>query len=451
MGRSAQLSGREQGRARIEEKEEVAAGDYVCLGCGGVVSRLRQVFHDKYYCDAAPSSNSDDEDASGNSNSDDDHTPALPPSVLTSAATAEAAAAAATAATAVAVAPTAAAAAEGGWIHSISPSVSLAGLAKPQPGQPDLPPLSFEQQSLFGELSTGGALWTAELLLGEWCLREFATTVQREQEQEGKKPLSPPPGIPARNRPFRILEVGCGVAPAAGLACLCAGASVLFTDLEALLSYTERNVRRNYGAVVAARAASCNANSSHGITTGSSVEISRSNCDILPLDWADSLPNSEGGGSGSRSGGINDDDDDTGGFSGPLPPRVVALAPFDFIIVADCVWRTSLHKMLAHTLARLLRQGVTPLGRHAEEGSSSKETKTNAAPFARSPAVVPRCILALEVRSVSGELAFFDGALAEVGLRWRDCPAIDDLVHDMAYLGPMPHGTLRVLEVYFEE
>ena len=53
--------------------------------------------------------------------------------------------------------------------------------------------LSFQQQSIFGSINTGGALWHSELVLAEYCAREDFS------------PCS------------RVLELGCGVAPCAGL------------------------------------------------------------------------------------------------------------------------------------------------------------------------------------------------------------------------------------------
>ena len=37
----------------------------------------------------------------------------------------------------------------------------------------------------------------------------------------------------------RVVELGCGVAPAAGMACLARGCDVLFTDLANVLPYVE--------------------------------------------------------------------------------------------------------------------------------------------------------------------------------------------------------------------
>ena len=322
-----------------------------------------------------------------------------------------------------AVPPTASEVHQGGWLHSLSPPVFFAGLATSSisSGGPP-PPLQFELQSVFGDCSTGAALWTAELLLGEWCLRELSRSRGHEGANKlpGRLPLSSAPA-PA---PARVLELGCGVAPAAGLACLCAGADVVLSDLAELTSFTERNVRRNYAAVVAARG----------------TEISRTNCDILVLDWADSLPSEK-----------EEDDAEKGGegnarsspcFRGPLPPRVVAQGPFDLIIIADCVFRVSLHDMLAHTISRLLRQQPQQPQQPHQQTTSRKGAEAGARRRR------PRCINAREVRSTKDERAFYDGALARAGLSWRECPEVDELLKSATYLDDQPHGTMRIVEIF---
>ena len=90
--------------------------------------------------------------------------------------------------------------------------------------------LRFEQQSVFGSVrfmhsphlmhlvprqspsplsrgraggrqaSTGGALWRAELMLAEWCVRELSAKAGGQRPGGG---------------PLRVLELGCGAAPAA--------------------------------------------------------------------------------------------------------------------------------------------------------------------------------------------------------------------------------------------
>ena len=150
-----------------------------------------------------------------------------------------------------------------------------------------LPSSSFVFQSIFGETSTGGALWGSSLLLGEFCTRfiqaerekkkakkakkaktetetETENTVaaggifqfQGEMQSEGEGEMQlgemglprdtqkQPQGGGARfnrllpqRRPLRVLELGCGVAPAAGMACLGVGCDVLFTDLPQVLYF----------------------------------------------------------------------------------------------------------------------------------------------------------------------------------------------------------------------
>lgn len=116
--------------------------------------------------------------------------------------------------------------------------------------------LQFEQQSVFGDTSTGGALWRAELLLAEWCIREL----------KGKPPAT-------ALAPRRVLELGCGVAPAAGLACVALGCDVVLTDLGKVLPLLEANLRLNAMALAAARA-SCYAS-----------PLSRASCDTAEVTY----------------------------------------------------------------------------------------------------------------------------------------------------------------------
>jgi hypothetical protein len=61
------------------------------------------------------------------------------------------------------------------------------------------------------------------LLLAEWCCKELSS---RARGAGG----------------LRVLELGCGAAPAAGLACIAIGCSVLMTDLPPVLEHTVRDL-----------------------------------------------------------------------------------------------------------------------------------------------------------------------------------------------------------------
>jgi hypothetical protein len=107
-------------------------------------------------------------------------------------------------------------------------------------------PLRFEQRSVFDHgSSTAGALWRAELLLAEWCAAEVLAGTRggaagARQGSGGGSPL-------------RVLELGCGAAPAAGLACVAMGCDVLLTDLAAVLPLVEANLQLNAAALAEAR------------------------------------------------------------------------------------------------------------------------------------------------------------------------------------------------------
>lgn len=160
--------------------------------------------------------------------------------------------------------------------------------------------LKFEQQSIFGEVGTGGGVWHSELIMAEMCVRELHKFVKRTI------------------RPLRVLELGCGVAPAAGLVSLALGCDVLLTDMGHILPHVEANIRLNHSSVVQIR-------EERGIP--SNGLISRISCDTESLL-----------------------------FGTPLPPRVLAMCPFDLVICSDCVFRSELHDPLASTLQQLLMQ-----------------------------------------------------------------------------------------------
>lgn len=169
--------------------------------------------------------------------------------------------------------------------------------------------LSFAEQSVFGDFGTGGGLWHCELVMAELCLERLAR--QRQSSQSG---------------PTQVIELGCGVAPAAGLACLSAGCDVLFTDVEAILPLTEDNIRRNCPPIVQSRQ-----RPRDGLQPCCAA-LTRRSCDTCPL-W----------------------------FGRDLPSRVLEVcgAAADLLVVcSDCVYRPELHAPLAQTLFQLLSEGV---------------------------------------------------------------------------------------------
>ena len=95
---------------------------------------------------------------------------------------------------------------------------------------------------------------------------------------------------------MRVLELGCGVAPAAGLACVALGCDVVLTDLAKVLPLLEANLRLNAPALTAARRAA------------GAAPLSRGSCDTLPF-----------------------------AFAAALPPRLAALAPWDMVLCSDCL------------------------------------------------------------------------------------------------------------------
>ena len=210
--------------------------------------------------------------------------------------------------------------------------------------------LAFQQQSIFGELSTGGAIWRSELVLAEWC----AATI--------------PHISVVRERPPLVLELGCGVAPAAGLQSLALGASVVFTDLSSVLPFAEANVRLNCGAVNDARRARDRG------------DVSRSCCDTAELRFG----------------------------SCALPDRVVALAAaqrgIDVVIVSDCLFKAALHAPLAQSL-----RAVLDCDARARKGPGA-----------------PACVVAFRLRD-DADLRFFDVALPSVGLAAEPLSDIDRL------------------------
>ena len=272
----------------------------MCAACGGVVSAHRLVNHETYWCSAldAHGSESGHECSSAHGeqmqrvrgraiigdvrsetyeheSEDAEPTPEPAPELALGRQSGE---------------PTATRVAGWGSKLQSMATVSLLGLPLT---------LRFEQQSVFGETSTGGALWRAELLLAEWCIREL------------------------RGSPGWVIELGCGVAPAAGLACAALGCDVVFTDLLKVLPLTEANLRLNVNAVSQARA------------DVSATPLSRLSCDTVAFE-----------------------------FSATLPPRLDALvqqAPGrpGMILCSDCLVWLSLHDPLALAIRSILESAAT--------------------------------------------------------------------------------------------
>ncbi len=248
---------------------------FTCPACGGCFAVARRAAHDSLWCPAL----------------DDDHDQGDSPTAAAIAAnppphTSPPPAAALAAPSLLAVAATSASCA--GTVEALIQSTADVLPA----------PLRFQQQSIFGALSTGGALWPSELVLAEWV------GIHLRGPNDGRATSSPPP-------PRRVIELGCGVAPAAGLCALALGCDVLFSDMPPVLPFVEANIRLNHGAVSDARG---------------QAHLARSTCDTVSLTF--------------------------GGDA--LPERAAAMAPFGTILVSDCIFRVDLHDILAATLARLL-------------------------------------------------------------------------------------------------
>jgi predicted nicotinamide N-methyase len=244
---------------------------YQCSNCGEVLLIARQEAHNKYWCEYADSDNVSEASEENASNM---NTPSAP-------------------------------------VASTSQQELLS--AERADGAVDLQlarlpvPLRFNVQHVFGSNCTGGGLWHSELVLAEWCVQEICL----------RSPL-------ASERMPRVLELGCGACPVAGVAALALGCDVLFTDLKPLLPLVETNIRLNSPVVVAARETIDCARISPDYCTS----LSRRCCDTEELV-----------------------------FGAGLPSRTLSMAPFDFILCSDCVFRTDMHVALATTLRAVLEVG----------------------------------------------------------------------------------------------
>ena len=160
----------------------------------------------------------------------------------------------------------------------------------------------------------------------------------------------------------RSVELGCGVAPAAGMTCLALGAAVYFTDLAEVLPFVEANVRLNGDRISTLRARAGHA------------PLSRSSCDTEAYRFG-----RQSAASASQS-------------------RLASLARaprgFDLILASDCIFRSDLHTPLAQTLRQLFDYDAA--------GRGSR------------PISQVRCIVAFRYREAA-DLEFFTDALPRRG------------------------------------
>lgn len=166
--------------------------------------------------------------------------------------------------------------------------------------------LDFMTSNIFGALDTGGALWPAEVLLAEIVAAFFKPTID------------------SRVRP-RVLELGCGSCPAAGLTAQALGYDVVLTDVPHVLAAAQQNAVMNRAAIEKASA---------GVGAG-----------ILDGDKL---------------------------FWGEAIPDVVKMwRPYDLILSADCIFREEFHRPLALTFATLLSTNSNVLWSSSSSSSSS--------------------------------------------------------------------------------
>ena len=225
--------------------------------------------------------------------------------------------------------------------------------------------LKFEQQSVFSDLGTGGGVWHSELVLAEKCvsdLGEWCTT---------------------SSKPPRVLELGCGVAPVAGLVCLAIGCDVLMTDMEIVIGHIEANIRLNHEAIVNSR--QLRGRSLNGV-------LSRSSCDTEALL-----------------------------FGIPLTDRVFSRGPYDLVMCSDCLFRTELHDPLGHTLRELLEQN--------RDVGNSETIRT------------PRCIVSFFNREAH-YMEFIDRTCPLFGLKASRCKDVQTLYRDVPWCTNMDSALL---------
>ena len=257
--------------------------------------------------------------------------------------------------------------------------------------------MQYEQSSVFGPMSTGGVLWSAELLLagthppvppGPCTNPRVWTDVDRlidrwrsEEPQVPQQSLLVPEwfakNVGASSRRVddgqpTVLELGCGGIPASGMCALALGWSVIFTDLPVVFPSTKKNVALNTAEILRLR-------------EQRECELSPTACDVLELDW-----------------------------TAALPERIAALSPFHVVLCSDCIYRLELHAPLAQVLAKLLG-----LGDHRFDGSGCM------------------IVVAYQHRVPHEEALFFTKALPAAGLQAEDLP-FQDVCDAMAW----PSGML---------
>uniref|UniRef100_A0A7S1NIU1 C2HC zinc finger plants domain-containing protein n=1 Tax=Eutreptiella gymnastica TaxID=73025 RepID=A0A7S1NIU1_9EUGL len=243
--------------------EEAQEGE--CKACGGVINLRRKHIHDQFWC---PSRSRDTDTVEEEDESKEDSGGASSAHIR-----------------AACMQPT---------FHNII-TVNLGSM-----------PLSFrlEQQDIFGPLSTGGALWAGELVLAEWLVLEL-------EHLRGKR---------SQDWPLKVVELGCGSCPVAGMVAAALGCrEVVLTDLREVLPAVRHNVGLNRSALVEAATQSFR-------TLG--------HMRVEELSW----------GAHACLGGGSDTD-----------------TPLDLVICSDCVFRKDLHPLLADTLLSLLLPGSAAL------------------------------------------------------------------------------------------
>jgi len=247
--------------------------------------------------------------------------------------------------------------------------------------------LTFNVQHVFGSNCTGGGLWHSELVLAEWCARVI----------RGQLTSSAPVHIP------RVLELGCGACPVAGIAALSLGCDVLFTDLKSLLPSVEANIRLNGPAVVAAReqAAGGFSGSSSASDTldipgdrAYRAALSRQCCDTEELMFGEKLPR-----------------------------HAVSMAPFDLVLCSDCVFRKELHVPLAMTLRSILNL------RANSQSATNYECVKNDGHY-NSPVSQKgcRCLIVFMLRDKAVDMAFVENVCPQFQLTATPFDGIHDLI-----------------------
>lgn len=239
-------------------------GSYQCLKCGGVIPLLRRAAHDQFWC----STNDSDEDgvveaaALSVLQMSVEPTPLPLPLPLLAASLQPA-------------------------CHSVA-TVALSGWAHK---------LVFEQQNLFGPLSTGAVLWASEVVLAELLLQLHAAKL-----------------LPS---PFssRCIVLGGGLASVSAMVACALGYHTVLTDLPLVLPDAKRNFQRNHDVI---QEAALRLSPTHSMGP----------IEVEALRWGESFP-----------------------------PRIQHLATteygFGLVLCCDCLYWPDLHAPLAASIASL--------------------------------------------------------------------------------------------------